>query len=323
MSRSDHIMPPADIRPPLRLGFLLIDDFALMSFASVAEPFRAANVLGGRTLYEWALLSTGAPSARASNGAAIATVPLDPAADPDILFVCAGGNPAQFDDPATFAMLRRIARRGARIGGVSGAPWILARAGLLGGYRCTIHWEHRPAFVEAFPDLAVETGLYVIDRARLTCAGGTAGLDLAIALIAADHGPALAAMVGDWYIRTQVREGGGTQRMALRDRYGTTNERLLTALALMESHVEEPLHRDTLAARAGVSTRQLERLSAVHLGATLGETYLRIRLARALALLRESGMATGAVAAACGFASQSHFSRAFRRRYGMPPSAAR
>ena len=72
-----------------------------------------------------------------------------------MVFVCAGGNPATFDDRATFAWLRRLARQGVTIGGISGGPYVLAKAGLLDGRRATLHWEHAAAFHEAFPDVDV------------------------------------------------------------------------------------------------------------------------------------------------------------------------
>lgn len=309
---------------PTRIGFLLIDGFALMSYASVAEPFRAANVLAGRKLYEWRHISTSDAVVRASNGAQLsADAKAGDKLALDLLFVCAAGNPAEFDDLTTLSWMRYLASHGVRIGGVSGGPYILARAGLLDGYRCTIHWDHRAPFTEAFPKLLVQHGLYVIDRDRLTCAGGTAGLDLAIELIAAEHGSALAAAVGDWYVQTHLREAGATQRMSLRERFNVGNARVLSALALMEANPEETLDRTLLARRAGVSVRQLERLFASHLGATIASSYLNIRLARAMTLLKETGLPTADVAAACGFVSTSHFSRAFKRRYGSPPSNLR
>jgi transcriptional regulator GlxA family with amidase domain len=323
-ARTGEVLRVAERLPPTQIGFLLIDGFAMMSYASVAEPFRAANVLAGRRLYEWQHISTGDAVVRASNGAQLgADAKTGDELALDLLLVCAGGNPAGFNDPATLAWLRYVASRGVRIGGVSGAPYILARASLLDGYRCTIHWEHRPAFIEAFPKLLVQRGLYVIDRDRLTCAGGTAGLDLAIELIAADHGSALATMVGDWYLRTQLRDAGATQRMSLGERYNVNNEKILGALALMEANPEEPLDRALLARQTGVSVRQLERLFADHLGTTIGSSYLDIRLARAMALLKETSLAVMDVAVACGFVSSSHFSRAFKRRYGASPRTLR
>jgi transcriptional regulator GlxA family with amidase domain len=329
MTKSDIILPIDDKRHPsrnraIRIGFLLIDGFALMSYASVVEAFRAANVLSGRTLYEWRQISIREAFVSASNGAKIrADAQLGDTLALDLLLVCAAGNPALFHDKRTFARLRHLASGGMRIGGVSGGPYILARAGLLDGYRCTIHWEHRPAFTEAFPQLDVEHGLYVIDRDRLTCAGGIAGLDLATVLIAQDHGRHLATMVNDWYLQTQVREAHATQRVSLRERYKTTNKRVLASLAAMETNLEKPLGRLALAKRNQVSVRQLERLFRANLGETVGTIYMRIRLSRATALLKEADVPLVDVALASGFASASHFSRTFKSWHGQPPSALR
>ena len=170
---------------PQTIGFLLVPGFALMSYASAIEPLRAANLFTGRTLYRWVHIAHKDQAVASSSGATVsmnARVGDDLALD--LLLVCAGGNPAQFAHRPTFAWLRRLAQRGLRIGGVSGGPYILARAGIMGGYRMTIHWEHAPAFAEEFPDLLLTRARYVIDRNRVTCAGGVAPLDLMHALIA-------------------------------------------------------------------------------------------------------------------------------------------
>ena len=300
MPKSDK----ADEVPGRTLGLLLIDGFALMSYASVIEPFRAANTLAGRELYRWTHISVGGHKVSASNGASILA---DHAVgDPmtcDTLFVFAAGDPAQFSDSRTFAWLRRLARSNVRLAGVSGGPFLLARAGVLAGYRATIHWDHQPAFLEAFPTLAIEHGLYVIDRRRLTCAGGTAGLDLAIELIEREHGHKLAAQVSEWFIRTEPRPAGKSQRLSLRERVGISNDRVLRVLAKMEETLEEPTAMQDLARLAGVSLRQLERLFATHLHETVTERYLRIRLEKAAELLRKSGLSVTAVGVACGFQS--------------------
>lgn len=309
---------------PTRIGFLLVPDFALMSYASIVEPFRAANMLSGRSLYSWRHYSIDGTPARASNGIEIVVDGIiDPTEPIDTLFVVAGGNPSTVRHRATLSRLCRLAARGVAIGGVSGGPFLLARAGLLDGHRCTIHWEHEAAFTEAFPQIAVERSLYVIDRDRLSCAGGTAGLDLAIELIGEAHGPALAAQVGEWYIRTQPREGAGAQRPSLAQRYRLAHPGMRTALAAMEANLAEPLSREELAASAGVSLRQLERLFANGIGRTIGQEYLGLRLEAALRLLRETDLSRIDVAVACGFADAGHFSRVFRARFDVTPSRAR
>jgi transcriptional regulator GlxA family with amidase domain len=309
---------------PHRFGFLLIDDFALMSFASAVEPLRAANILAGSTLYEWFHVSTGAEAIVASNGLSVtADHTIADKMRFDTVLVCAGGNPASFDDVKTIAWLRRIARSGCEIGGVSGGPFILARAGILDGVRCTIHWEHLPAFTEAFPNIVSTRTLFEIDRGRLTCAGGVAALDMMHAIIRRDHGQLLAARVSDWYLQTAVRLGDSTQRISLTERVGTNNRSLISAIGTMERQLASPSPRQALAKAANVSVRQLERLFARHLGMTIDQHYLALRLAKARALLRQTSLPVVQVGAECGFANASHFARVYRTAFGMPPSKDR
>jgi transcriptional regulator GlxA family with amidase domain len=296
-----------------------------MSYASTGEPLRAANRLVGRELYRWRHATPGDQPAIASSGAAILP---DLAVgsevhDLDLLLVCAGGNPAEFDDKQTFAWLRKLARRGAVIGGVSGGPFILARAGLLSGRRCTVHWEHAPAFEEAFPDAHLTRSLFELTGDRITCSGGVAGLDMMTALIGRDHGNDLAAAVSDWFLHTYVREGAGRQRMDLRFRHGIGDEKVLAALAAMEENIEEPLSRARLADLAGLPLRQLERSFREHVRRGVHQHYLGLRLERAQRLLRETSLAVVEVALATGFGSASQFARAFRRTFGFAPRNCR
>ena len=304
------------------IAFLLIDGFALMSYAAATEPLRAANLLSGRPLYRWRHVAVGGASVEASNGVQVlADQQVGDKAAIDTVMVCAGGNPALFDDGATFAWLRDLARQGVRLGGVSGGPWILARAGVLQGYRATIHWEHLPALAEAFPTLELKRTLFEVDRDRLTCAGGVAALDMMLELIERDHGRALAGAVADWYLRSEMRSGGAPQRLQPQERFGVSNERLLRALAYMESRLEEPAGKAQIAAAAGISVRQLERLFVQHLGTTPAQRYLQIRLDRARTLLRQTSLSVMEAAVASGFVSHSHFARAYRARFGVSPRA--
>jgi transcriptional regulator GlxA family with amidase domain len=323
MTISDINLPESD-RPPTHIGFLLIPDFALLGYASAIEPLRAANRLSGRDLYRWSHVAIDGLSATASNGVAIkADCGLNDDIRFDCLFVCAGGNPAAFRHQPTFAWLRQLARRGVRLGGVSGGPYILARANLLAGYRFTIHWEHAPAFLEDYPELDLRRSLYEIDRDRLTSSGGTAPLDMMHALIARDHGSDLALAVSEWFLQTHIREAGGPQRMKLRERLGIAHAPLLRVVGRMEQNLENPVARAELARTAGVSLRQLERLFRLHLGRSLGEHYLGLRLDRARDLLRQTSLSVLETGLASGFASASHFSRAYRARFGHAPRAER
>jgi transcriptional regulator GlxA family with amidase domain len=309
---------------PHRFGFLLIDDFSLMSFASAVEPLRAANILAGRKLYDWCYISTAADAIVASNGLSVTSdYTIDDRIEYDTVLVCAGGNPTSFDDARTLAWLRRLARSGCAVGGVSGAPYILAKAGILDGYRCTIHWEHLPAFTEAFPDLIPTRTLFEIDRGRLTCGGGVAAMDMMHEIIRRDHGQSLAARVSDWYLQTAVRFGDSSQRMSLQERIGTNNPRLISAIGTMERQLASPLSRQELAKIACVSIRQLERLFATHLGVSIDQHYMSLRLARARALLRQTSLPILHIGAECGFSNASHFAKVYRLAFGKPPSKDR
>lgn len=308
--------PRVEAPATLTIGFVLVPDFPLMSYAAAVEPLRAANTLSGCDLYRWWHAAPGGGSVRASNGVTIlADVEVGAVTlDADRVFVCAGGNPAAFDDPALSAWLRDLARRGVTVGGISGGPYLLARAGLLSGRRCTLHWEHVPAFEERFPDIEVVRSLFEAQEDRITCSGGIAALDLMLSLIERDHGPGLAAGVSDWFLHNQIREGLSPQRMDLRLRFGIRDPRVLRVLATMEAHLETPLSREALAELAHVSVRQLERLFRDLLGVGVHRRYLGLRLDRAHQLRRESALSSAEIAAATGFANADELSRAERRR---------
>ena len=298
--------------------------FALMTYASAVEPLRAANQLAGRTLYRWWHAAPGDEPAIASNG--VAVLPdhkFGSNASVDLLIVCAGGNPSTFSDRRTFTWLRRLAGRGVIMGGISGGPFILAKAGLLHGRRCTVHWEHVPALQEAFPDIKLTRSLFEIDGDRITCSGGVAGLDMMVTLITRDHGYELGAAVSDWFLHTRIREGARPQRMDLRFRLGIVDEKLLKVLKAMEASQEAPLSRQRLAELAGVSVRQLERSFREQMGLGLHGHYLGLRLKRSRQLLRETSLSMLEIALATGFRSASQFSRAFAREFGFPPREAR
>lgn len=326
MAHSDIAVSSSDKSDaqPTHVGFVLVPGFPMLSFATLLESLRATNTLSGKTLYRWSLISIDGAGAHASNGIEFkADWQVGTEQAFDYVFVCAGGNPSLFRDKATLQWLRKLARQKTCLGGLSGGPYILARAGVLDGYRFTLHWEHAPAFVEEFPELDLRRSLYEIDRDRLTTSGGSAALDMMHVIITQRYGAELAIAVSDWFLQTQVREGAGPQRMQLRERLGITNLPLLRAIECMEQSVDELQSRHQLAKAAKVSMRQLERLFRTHLGCSLGEHYLQVRLQRGKELLRQTSLSIIEVAVACGFVNASHFSRVYKQKFGHAPSVER
>jgi transcriptional regulator GlxA family with amidase domain len=307
-----------------RIGFLLIDGFALLSYAAAVEPLRAANLLSGRQIYSFNNISVSGQRAVSSSGAEIrATSYTDEPANADAILVVAGGEPLLFDDPQVFQWLRRLSRRGVLIGGVSGGPAILASAWVMAGHRMTVHWEHASALVELYPSLVLEKSLYVIDRTRMTCAGGIAAMDMMCALIASHQGAEFARQVSDWFIYTDIRPPGGPQKAGLAERFQTTNANVLWAIDLMESHIGDPMNLNQLAAVIGLGPRQLNRLFDEILGQSTMAFYRDLRLAKARSMLVQSSLSITEVALAAGFSTSAHFATAFRKRYAAPPSAMR
>lgn len=305
-------------------GFLMVPDFSMIAFTSAIEPLRLANRASGRTLYTWRIFSPDGAPVRASNGVAIAVDGgyADVGPMPAVL-VCSGVDVQRFDHRELIAKLRTLAFYGVSIGAVCTGTFVLARAGLLDGRKCTIHWENHDAFREEFADIEVTQELFEIDRNRFTCAGGTAAIDMMLSMIAKQKGQDIAAMVTDQLIHHRIRDANERQRMELRARLGVAHPKLLAVVSAMEGSLETPLSCSDLADDVGLSTRQLERLFRKYIGEAPTKYYLGLRLNRARYLLRQTSMPILTIGLACGFVSASHFSKCYSEHFGRTPSQER
>lgn len=301
-------------------GLLLLPGFSLMTFASFVEPLRQVNRLLGRTCYRWRLLTVdGTPAVASSGTKLVVDGSIDDPEAYDFLFLCAGLQLDKFADPKTFAWLRKLARHGTTVGAVSTATLVLARAGLLDGYKSTIHWESLIGFQEEFPQLDCTTSLFEIDRNRITCAGATACMDLMLHLIGKRFGHALAAAVPDQFNHPPVRSEVDDQRLPINIRLGAGHPKLLAAVGLMESNIEAPLGLDAIASHVRLSKRQLSRLFHRHIGSSAMRHYRYLRLRRASVLLSQTNLSVAEITLACGYQSSSHFAKDYRRQFGRTP----
>ena len=300
---------------------LLVEGFSMMPLAAAIEPLRSLNRLIDREAWRWRLASLDGAVLAASNGIPMPTETVETAlAGSDYLFVCGGLRIQSVDERRYSALLRRAARSGIAIGALSTGPYLLARAGLLDGYRSTIHWENRPAFQDEFPDLVCTDKLYEIDRDRLTCSGGTAAMDMMLQLIAERHGSDLARRVANQFHHDRIRDERDTQTGGRFERLGTLSSPVRAAIRLMQHHVEETISIADIAGRIGLSTRQIERLFLRDLQMSTSRYYVSMRIDRARELLLCSDRPILDVAVATGFTSASHFARWFKRLHGMRPS---
>ncbi|MBB3191378.1 GlxA family transcriptional regulator [Halomonas cerina] len=307
------------------VGIVVLPGFSLLAQACATEPLAVANRLQARPLYR--LTVFGLEERPVISGSQQALVPHACAGETDetldLLLICAPG-PLTGRVPASLLdWLRRLAAARVVLGGIGGGPEVLARAGVLDGYRATLSWSRFEAFAAAYPRVRLSRQLFEIDRDRLTCGGGTAAMDMMMTLVGSQHGTGLAERISEHFVLERIRMGDEPPQVSLRTRLGHAPPSLREAVALMEANIEEPLTTHELAAHLGISRRQLERLCKKYLQAVPSRYYLDLRLQRARRLLRESDRPAGEIALLTGFSSAAHFSTAYRNHFGIPPREER
>ena len=307
--------------PPEHFTFALTEDFTHLALACAVEPLRIANLVSGQELYRWSLASADGRTATPSNRCVTSVDHRFDALPPaDRLFVISGLDVQKKDHRALVRVLRRVVRLGrTQVGALCSGAWVLAEAGLLDGRRAAIHWDYHDAFVEAFPQVILERGVFVPDETYVTASGGTATADLMLHLIERAHGYDISVAVADQMVYNTVRSHSAAQRISLQSRKGIRNAHLAEAVEIMRTTLDAPLPPAAIAARLGISTRQLERLFRDHLQTTPRQHYVEMRLERARALLLQTEMSVTEVAVASGFESAGHFSRVYRRAFGVTP----
>ncbi|WP_280567936.1 GlxA family transcriptional regulator [Chromohalobacter sp. 296-RDG] len=316
-------MPESEERrdAPRQVGFLLLPGFSMLAQACAMEPLHVANLLAERRLY--VPRTFGLDGRAVKSAAELALTPESVAGSDvqplDMLMVCGVSPSPESESLNLHGWLQRLASRGVMLGGIAGGTQMLARAGVLEGYRVTLHVAGADAFTRDFPGVHVSHQLFEIDRGRLTCGGGTAAMDMMMTLIAQQHGARLAESVSEHFVCERIRMADEPQHVPLRARLSHAPQSLVDAVTLMDSNIEEPLTTHELAEHLGISRRQLERLFKKYLQAVPSRYYLELRLQKARQLLRDSEQAVGDIALSTGFSSGAHFSTAYRNHFGISP----
>lgn len=305
-------------------GFLTLPNFSMIAFTSAVEVLRMANYVGRAEHYSWSIYSLDGTPVHASNGIAVRpTQPLDPERLPDVMIVCGGVRIRDVVDDGTRATLTALADSGVPLGGICTGAYALMSAGLLDGYRCTVHWENLSALHAEFPRVRFADELFVVDRDRLTCTGGTAPLDLMLDLVGTRLGRPVAAQVSEQFILERIRGSTDQQPIPVDARVGFSRAELIEVVRLMEANIEEPLSLEELARLVRLSQRHLQRMFKVYLNVSPTHYYLTLRLKRARDLLRSTDASIARVTTICGFHSPCHFSKAYRAQFGHAPSYER
>jgi transcriptional regulator GlxA family with amidase domain len=323
MFNSSNLNVP-EAETTLHVSFLMLPEYTLSAFSNAIGILRMANRLTDRALYTWSVHSLDGQPVISSAGLELTLDgSLADATEANILMVCGGYSVKKYCNKLLTDGLRKIAKRKIPIGGIDTGTYALAVAGLLDGYRCTIHWENLSSLREEFPRLEITSSLFVIDRDRYTCSGGISSIDLMLNLIASIHGHQLVQEISEQFTCDRVRTEKDAQRAPLKYLIGASQPRQVDAVTLMESNIEEPLTLDEVADYVGISRRQLERLFNRYLHCAPSRYYLELRLSRARLLLLQTSIAVIDVAISCGFSTAPHFSKCYSDLYGKPPSAER
>jgi transcriptional regulator GlxA family with amidase domain len=274
--------------------------------------------------YEVKVIAMRAGPVPSSCGVALTAEAIPRAAQYDTLIVAGGvGTREAMNDKRTLAFVRQQAEHARRICSVCSGAYVLAAAGVLDGRQATTHWRRTPDFRTRYPQVKLDPDrIYTRDGKVWTSAGITAGIDLALALIADDLGEDVARKSAQELVVYHRRPGGQSQFSALLD-IERTEGRFTQLLAWARERLDEPLSVDALARQACMSPRNFARAFAAETGVTPARAVERLRLEAARERVEHSSDTIDAIAQDSGFGDPERMRRAFLRAFGQPPQALR
>lgn len=316
------------VEPKLRVGFLLMPRFTLTAFAGFVDALRLAADEGDRSrqaLCRWSILDAEGAAIRSSCGATVkADAPMESPEGYDYLVVVGGLLHGGQEVPArVYGFLREAVTHGVKLVGLCTGSFVLARAGLLDGHLACVSWFHRDGFLDEFPQCRVLSNqMFVVDRDRLTCAGGTSVVHLAAYLIEKAIGRANAVKALRILIEEQPQPSRTLQPEAVLSERSTDTV-VHKAMLLLEQQLHSPLPIEQLCEPLGIGRRQLERRFQSDIGLSPAEYRLKLRLERARWLLQNTDLAVTSVALECGFQDSARFARVVRQSLGSSPREVR
>jgi transcriptional regulator GlxA family with amidase domain len=292
------------------------------------EVFDTVNrrLAGQGVGYRIEYVSADAPLVRTSVGLVVQAAPLQEAVGPiDTLVVPGGwGLREALRDRRLVSWIGEAAARSRRVASVCGGSFLLAEAGLLDGRRATTHWAYCEQFARRYPRVTVDSGpIFVWDGRYVTSAGVSTGIDMALALVEADHGAAVALEMARYLVLFFKRHGGQSQFSAVLEAQLADRLPIRAAQEWILDHLEEPLPVAELARRANMSPRNFARVFRREVGTTPAQYVERMRIARARELLETTELPISHVARRCGFPAVETFLRSFGRTMGLAPGEYR
>jgi transcriptional regulator GlxA family with amidase domain len=308
---------------PRRIAVLIFPDFQILDATGPIAAFEIAGryVEGA---YDLQVIAAEAGPVRSSSGVAMSAEAFEAGGRLDTLVVAGGeGSRGPSLDERVLGFVRRTAAGARRTASVCSGAYILAAAGLLDGRRATTHWNRSRDFARRFPKVRLEPDrIYVRDGSIWTSAGITAGIDLALAMVAEDLGESIARQVAQQLVVYHRRPGGQSQFSALLelDRRGG---RFGALMGWARERLHEKLNVERLAEKAAMSPRNFARAFAADTGVTPARAVERLRVEMARERIEAGPEPIDKVAQAAGFGDTERMRRAFLRAFGQPPQALR
>lgn len=243
----------------------------------------------------------------------------------DTLVVVGGeGAIAAARDPKLVRAVTLLARRSRRVASVCTGAFVLAAAGLLDGRRATTHWSSCDRLHEKYPQIEVEGDrIFVQDGNVWTSAGVTAGMDLALALVADDLGQDVARAVARQLVMYVQRPGGQAQFSAQLSAQRAARDPLRELQGWIGEHPTEDHAVEQLATRVAMSPRHFARVFRSEVGCTPAAYVEQVRIEVARRLLETTALNVDEVAVTAGFGTPETLRRAFARRVGASPTEYR
>ena len=308
---------------PARIGFLVFEGFQLLD---ASGPIAAFEVAGRYRpgAYELTTLANARGPVASSSGVSMNATSFAEAPALDTLVIAGGDGTRQaFRDPEILRFVRAAAPKVRRIASVCSGAFILAEAGLLDGKRATTHWGRTAQFATLYPQVRLEPDrIFTRDGSIWTSAGITAGIDLALALIAEDLGELVARQTAQQLVVYRRRPGGQSQFSALLE-MERPDGRFAPLLAWARERLHEPLSVERLAAEAAMGARNFARRFHEETGLSPARAVERLRVECAREKVEGSAEAIEGIAESVGFGDPERMRRAFVRAFGQPPQALR
>jgi AraC family transcriptional regulator, glycine betaine-responsive activator len=308
---------------PLRLGFLMFPGFPMACLTSAIEPLRAANEISGKKIFEWRLLAENRAPVRSSADVRFEPdLTLSECGDLDHLYLLSLPSGQFVDKRQSSARLRWLDRTGVVIGAFSGGIFPLARAGLMEGRGCSVHWCYEAAFKAEFPKVLASEAVILREKRRITASGSGAVFDLMLHLIEERLGRQCMTEVACWFQHPFVRNENANQKVPV-PRIGNTADRLppaiREAIRLFETHVEDPLRIPDIAAAIDMSGRHFERLFKRETGQSPLRFYRQLRLTKARQRVLYSEDALLDIATSVGYMKSAPMTRHYKELFGISP----